>query len=704
MLSPRWFSRPSAGAPIYTAGIAFGAARPRDLMPFAADISLLGAVTAIAITVVLAFVPFSAERRWLHHAWLGAWAVMSVHFSLQVLQRSNAGMPLTGWAADGLLVLAILLFGDWAWRALGAGGDGGGHARRIWTWPGRIFAAGLVAWVWVWPNAHVVAQTIAFGILPVAAGIAVLKLKMGGRLTRWVLGAGLIVWGFGFITAPLPWGNVQNGALVDLLTLISKGFCGLAMILFAVDEQRELAESRRDYFNDLYQNSPMWYHTLSQAGRITDINQAALDVLGMRRADVVGRNLRELPAVMAPPELPATDELLHRLERDGVWHGGELRVERPDGEIRFLRSHARAVRNAQGQFAGARVLLSDVTLERELQGQLLTAQKMEAVGTLTAGVAHDFNNLLSTMLGQAELIEAKFAGELPGDCAARLAAIGNAGRRAADLVAQLLAFSRGRAVETAPIALAPVVESAADMLRHGLPENVTIHLRCNPRNGQPLAVMGNATQLQQVLLNLGVNAGQAMPVGGRLILGLERRRGIAPAGSARARQGDWAVISVSDNGEGMTTSVRERLFEPFFTTKAPGKGTGLGLAVAYGIVEAHGGVITVDSAPGQGARFEIYLPIYAAGQGSAGGQAGVGGKSGTIGDQPGTGVRAADGQRQFGVAYSIGGRRARRGGDDGGDAEALGPPGDDRQPPQPSAGDCGRMREAGGHAGFRSGD
>lgn len=639
-------------------------------MPFAADISLLGAVAAIAITAVLAFVPFSEERRWLHHAWLAAWAVMSVHFSLQVLQRANTGMPATGWAADGLLVLAILLFCDWAWRALGGGGRGAGAAGRAWTWPGRAFAAGLAAWVWFWPNAHVLAQTIAFGVLPVAAGLAVLKLKMGGRLMRWVLGAGLLVWGFGFITAPLPWGNVQNGALVDLLTLISKLFCGLAMILFAVDEQREMAEAGRDYFNDLYQNSPMWYHTVDQAGHITDINQAALETLGMTRAEIVGRNLREFPAVSAPPELPSTGELLHRLERDGVWHGGELRIERGDGDVRCLRSHARAVRGPQGQFLGARVLLSDVTIERELQRQLLVAQKMEAVGTLTAGVAHDFNNLLSTVLGQAELIAAKFGGELPGDSAGRIQVIANAGRRAADLVAQLLAFSRGREAETAEMDLAPVVQAAAEMLRHGLPETVTIHFRHGSHPGERLMITGNATQLQQVLLNLGVNAGQAMPQGGRLILGLERRRGAAPAGAAQGGRRDWAIISVTDNGEGMTEAVKERLFEPFFTTKAPGKGTGLGLAVAYGIVEAHGGAIRVESAPGQGARFEIYLPLHAAAP--AGGAAGGNGDGvyGGDGGKLNQDANATNGETTR-VAYSVGGRRARRGGDDRGDAEAF---------------------------------
>lgn len=643
-------------------------------MPFAADISLLGAATATAITVVLAFVPFSAERKWLHHAWLAAWAVMSVHFSLQVLQRANVGMPASGWAADGLLVLAVLLFTDWAWRALGAEARGSGRSRRIWTWPWRGFAALLAAWVWFLPNSHVIAQTIAFGVLPVAGGIVVLRLKMGGRLMRWVLGLGLIIWGLGFITAPLPWGNVENGALVDLLTLVCKSFCGLAMILFAVDEQRGLAEGRRDYFNDLYQNSPIWYHTVDPEGRVTDLNQVAMEALGLGRSEILGRRIRELPHVISPPGLPPTEVLLAGYEHEGVFPELELKVRTAGGELRSFRSYMRPIRDPDGRFLGARAMMCDVTAERHLQQQLLTAQKMEAVGTLTAGVAHDFNNLLSTVLGQVELIEAKFSGQLPGDCAARIGAVGNAGRRAADLVAQLLAFSRGRAVETEPIELAPVVQAATDMLRHGLPETVSIRLQCPAKGNGPIAVEGNATQLQQVLLNLGVNAGQAMPRGGRLTLALELRRGIArPGVTLNGARADWAVITVADNGEGMSTAVRERLFEPFFTTKAPGKGTGLGLAVAYGIVEAHGGFITIESAPGEGARFEIFLPVLVPGPAGLGSEGRAsGGESGSGGQRPGeSGPQPGD--PSCAGAYSVGGRRTGGGGDHGRDVEAPRP-------------------------------
>ena len=643
-------------------------------MPFSADLSLLGALTAVAITMVLAFVPFSAERRWLHHAWLTAWAVMSAHFSLQVLQRADVGMPLSGWAADGLLVLAVLLFTDWPWRALGAGGRGAGQARRGWTWPGRAFAVGLAGWVWLFPNSHVLAQTIAFGVLPVAGGVAALRLKMGGRLTRWVLGLGLIVWGLGFMTAPLPWGNVQNGALVDLLTLICKSFCGMAMILFAADEQRELAEAGRDYFNDLYQNSPMWYHTVDRDGQVTDLNQVAMDVLGLDRGDIIGHRIRDLPQVVSPDAMPPVDELMAGLEQEGAIPNFELRVRVSNGLVRSFRSYVRAIRDAAGRFQGARAMLCDITAERELQGQLLTAQKMQAVGTLTAGVAHDFNNLLSTVLGQVELIEAKHGPQLPRDAADRITAIGTAGRRGAELVAQLLAFSRGREVATEPLSLPAVVESAAEMLRHGLPETVAVTVRLDGRQQPPLTVQGNLTQLQQVLLNLGVNAGQAMPQGGQLTLALDGKRNVVRAGApAEAAARDWAVLTVADSGEGIAPDVRQRLFEPFFTTKAPGKGSGLGLAVAYGIVEAHGGFITVDSAPGEGARFEIYLPILASGS-AVGGAAGLamGGASGSDRQRSGGSDWSFGGAAGAG-AYSVGGRRAGSGGNYRGDAEASRP-------------------------------
>ena len=536
---------------------------------------------------------------------------MALHFSFQTLQRSNLGMPATGKLADGLLVLAILLFVDWAFQLPLAASSGGdalvSTLRRSAGWLARIFAAGLGGWVLVGPDWRPVAQTVAFGLLPVAGGLAVMRLQIGSRLTRWVLSLALILWGLGFILAPWSWAiwaNLDHGALVDVQTLICKVFCGLAMVLFAVDEQRALAEARRDYLGDLYQNSPLWYHSVNTRGQVMEINQVALDFLGLPRSRVIGHLIREFAQPRSSKALPTPEAVLEQVRQAGKLDGLEADFIGADGRLHTMRFFIRATFDRAGRWTGARSVLWDVTAEKQLQDQLLQSQKMEAIGTLTAGVAHDFNNLLTSVLGQVELIGAKYTGQLPGDSGARIHTIGEAGRRAADLVAQLLAFSRRQRMEMEAVDLAHIVREAGDMLRHGLPENISIEVRVSARPG---TVQGSSTQLQQVLLNLGVNARQALPErGGCLQLALEDRENFAPRDKER---GCWAVLTVSDNGVGMCEEVRGRIFEPFFTTKEQGKGTGLGLAIVYGIVQGHGGVITVNSAPGQGARFEIFLPF-----------------------------------------------------------------------------------------------
>lgn len=580
-------------------------------MNFNASISLLGACAAVAITVVLLYVPFPPARRRLRRAWLWAWGVMAVHFFLQVLQRAGIGMPLTGAFADALLVLAILLFVDWAfYLPVGARAEEAGKVsgrRRAAGWGARAFAAVLAAWVVFKPEWRPVAQTVAFGILPIIGGLAILRLGIGSRLTRWVLALALIGWGLGFVLAPWPWATwaaIESGALVDVQTLISKVFCGLAMVLFAVDEQRGLAEGGRDYLSDLFHRSPLWYHTVNPRGEVTDINQVALDILGLPRERVIGHLIREFTVPSSASSLPAPEAVLEQVRRAGRLDGLEADFLGADGRTHTMRFFIRATFDRNGKWTGARSVLWDVTAEKQLQSQLLQSQKMEAIGTLTAGVAHDFNNLLTAVLGQVELIKVKYEASLPGDCADRIRTIGDSGRRAADLVAQLLAFSRRQRVEMAPLDLAALVGQTCEMLRSGLPENITIAVDIRSRPG---SVRGNSTQLQQVLLNLCLNARQALPeAGGRLVVSLEDRADFAPPDK---EPGCWAVLSVSDNGHGMSDEVRSRIFEPFFSTKMPGKGTGLGLAIVYGIVQGHGGVITVDSAPGQGARFEILLPF-----------------------------------------------------------------------------------------------
>lgn len=246
-----------------------------------------------------------------------------------------------------------------------------------------------------------------------------------------------------------------------------------------------------------------------------------------------------------------------------------------------------------------------------LEAQLREAQKMESLGTLAGGVAHDFNNVLGAILGHAALAQA----DLPAGHPARagLEQIRRSGLRARDLVQQILAFSRRQPQQRVPQPLRPLVEESLALLRATLPARVHLQARLHDA---PLQVVVDGTQMQQVLMNLCTNAWHALgDAGGSMEVGLDA---VAPVssddesgdhGMALAESPGWAHLWVRDNGPGMTPATLARIFEPFFTTKAPGQGTGLGLSVVHGIVRAHDGRIRVDTAPGEGATFHVYLPL-----------------------------------------------------------------------------------------------
>ena len=242
---------------------------------------------------------------------------------------------------------------------------------------------------------------------------------------------------------------------------------------------------------------------------------------------------------------------------------------------------------------------------RELENQLRQAQKMEAVGRLAGGVAHDFNNLLTAIMGYAQLA----SGRLPADHQAQsdVQEIMSASERAAMLTRQLLAFSRKEVVQTRVLDLGALVVDMAKMLRRIVGEEIQMHVRSQEGLGGVKADIG---QMEQVILNLIVNARDAMPTGGRLTIETENvELGEIYAGEhVAAKPGAYVLLAVSDTGVGMDEETKSRIFEPFFTTKGSDKGTGLGLATVYGIIQQSGGAIQVYSQPGRGTTFKIYMP------------------------------------------------------------------------------------------------
>lgn len=243
---------------------------------------------------------------------------------------------------------------------------------------------------------------------------------------------------------------------------------------------------------------------------------------------------------------------------------------------------------------------------KKLETQLLQAVKMEAIGRFAGGIAHDFNNLLSVIVGYTEMLLMDLPATDP--IAERISIVRAAGEKAAELTQQILAFSRRQVLELRVVNMNSVIENMSKMLTRIIGEDIVLELHTLASSG---TVMADSSQLEQVLMNLAVNARDAMPEGGSLII--ETSDVTLDEGYAIIREevipGRYVMLAVSDNGTGITKEMQEKIFEPFFTTKTAGIGTGLGLAMTYGIVKQHHGYIYVYSEPGKGTTFKIYLPV-----------------------------------------------------------------------------------------------
>jgi PAS domain S-box-containing protein len=338
------------------------------------------------------------------------------------------------------------------------------------------------------------------------------------------------------------------------------------------------------------------------SGTIEYVNPAFEQISGYSRDEVVGKPPQILSSEGLAPEL--LEQLWETLRRGQVWTG-RFTNRRKDGLHIQEAATISPILDDAGTQVGFVSVQRDITEEVKLREQLIRAQKMEAIGTLAGGIAHDFNNILSAILGYTEL--AYHSTDERSPLRSHLIQVLQAGDRARQLVSQILAFSRHTEHEQMPVQVSMVIKEVMQLLRASLPSTLTIHQRITAKNEM---VMGDPTQVHQVLLNLCTNAAHAMRGGeGTLDVSLTAEQAAPVATDEQSGAQQNLRLTVSDTGHGIEPELIERIFEPYFTTKEQGEGTGLGLAVVHGIVKSHGGEIIVDSKVGEGTTFHVLLPV-----------------------------------------------------------------------------------------------
>jgi PAS domain S-box-containing protein len=423
-----------------------------------------------------------------------------------------------------------------------------------------------------------------------------------------LIGAPSLDW----LGVPLRAGNQTFGALVvqsyseairfterdkEILTFVSQ------QVASAIDHKRHEEALRRSEarYRSLVQSAVYGIYRSSVEGKFLDVNPALIQMLGYESAEEI---LRLDPQREVFLDAAEHDRMMQEFHQTGHLHSVEVRWKRKDGSPITVRLSGRATTEAEEPAQTLEIIAEDVTDRRALENQFRQAQKMEAVGRLAGGVAHDFNNLLMVVSGYTEVLLEQIEQDDP--MLVKIQAIQQAADRATTLTRQLLAFSRKQLLELKVVDVNSIVADMDRLLRPLIGENIELTTKLSPNVGHTRA---DAGQLEQVIMNLVVNAKDAMPGGGKILI----QTAEADPESARREHsliqpGSYILLSVTDTGAGMDTETQSRIFEPFFTTKEKGKGTGLGLSTVYGIVKQSGGYIFAQSEPGHGATFRIYLP------------------------------------------------------------------------------------------------
>ena len=367
--------------------------------------------------------------------------------------------------------------------------------------------------------------------------------------------------------------------------------------------EHALRDSEKKY-RELFEESINVIFIMAPEGRIIDINPAGVSLFGCSsKEEVIAHNMLD-DLYENREERAAYTQIV---EREGFIREFPVKMRKKDGQLLHIAVTATAVRNGAGEIVAYRGMLRDVTTERSLEQQLMHAQKMEAVGRLTGGIAHDFNNILTAIVSYAYRLQVSLSRKQ--DALEIIATkIITASEKAAGLISSMLTFTRKQILNTKPVDLNELVRKSRDMFSRVIGEDIVLKIRLTPDN---LVINADSGQIEQILMNFIVNARDAMPSGGELIINtkLFTMDGKFISAHGYGREGGYAALAVTDTGSGMDPETTKKIFEPFFTTKQIGKGTGLGLSIVYGIVQQHSGYVDVKTEPAKGTTFTVYIPL-----------------------------------------------------------------------------------------------
>jgi PAS domain S-box-containing protein len=383
------------------------------------------------------------------------------------------------------------------------------------------------------------------------------------------------------------------------------GIVGISRDITEQKRQEEALRASEAKYRTLIENLEQNIFLKDEHLRFVAVNRVFCRQVGLPEAEIIGKSDFDFYPAHLAEKYRADDRLV-------LAEGNRLELEEQnlsDGQVRTVRVIKTPVKDDQGKVAGVLGIFWDVTEQRALEAQLRHAQKMEAVGQLAGGVAHDFNNLLTVILGNVSLARATLAIGDPNE--ELLSLTERAALRAAELTSKLLGFSRRTTLRLESTNLVSAFEETLALLRRTFDPRINLVTHLSP---EPWQVRADLGQINQVLMNVCLNARDAMSEGGRLSLELENVSFTPEAARLHldARAGEFVRLRIRDTGEGISPEVLPHIFEPFYTTKGPGRGTGLGLAMVFGIVKQHQGWIECASQRGVGTCFDIYLPRYAA--------------------------------------------------------------------------------------------